>query len=120
MDVRHLEVKDMKHLVITIFIILAAGCSTIKITESSGKVRIERGFGFTSIHTTKGTNAVSAEISSFGYISTPLGQTLGYSNQSILITDPSCKVVVWLDGELSKEEVNKLKNISAVCFHKRK
>jgi hypothetical protein len=100
-----------------LFLVLG-GCTTVRISDSKGNIRIEKSFGFVSIQKSNDTEAITAEVTSFGYINTPLGHNIGYSNQSIIMSDSSCKVIVWLDDSVSEEQINQLQKISSVCFSK--
>ena len=94
---------------------MLSACTTIEISDSNGDIKIERSFGFASISPGQETSTITAKITNFGYASTPLGQNIGYSNHSILLSNPDCKVVVWLSDKLSQEEVMELKKLSSVC-----
>lgn len=103
-------------IILTLMLLALSACTTIKLTDSQGSIKIERSFGFASISPSNNSGAVTAQITSFGYILTPLGQNIGYSNHSILLSDSSCKVVVWLDDSLTEEEMAELKKINSICI----
>lgn len=102
-------------IVLLLVLFTLSACTTIEISDSNGDIRIVRSFGFASISPGQGTSTITAKITNFGYVSTPLGQNIGYSNHSILLSNPDCKLVLWLSANLSQEEIMELKKLSSVC-----
>ncbi len=97
-------------------ILFLQACTTIEITEAEGTVSIERRFGLSIIRPSEKAGVITAKISTLGYTSTPLGKILGYSNQSILLADESCRVVIWIGSRLSQEEKNTLRKLQTTCL----
>jgi hypothetical protein len=113
-----LEVK--LRLIIVIFIIAnLVACTTIKITDHNGAVRIERSFGFASIEAAPDAGVVSTEVSSLGYLSSPIGHSIGFSKQVVTSSDDACRVIIWLDDNVDSDELlETLQSIDSVCFIK--
>lgn len=81
------------------------GCATVKITDRDGSVTVERGFGTVNVITNVKEGAVYADLSLIGYATTPFGQVIGFSKQSIALMSESCKLILWLDSSTSESVV---------------
>ncbi|MFL0864784.1 hypothetical protein [Vibrio parahaemolyticus] len=92
-------------LLLTLFLV---GCTTVKIIDKDGSVSVIREFGVVNISATPTDGSVYTDISVFGYASTPLGQVIGYSNQSIAVMSEKCKLIIWLNGLTEPSLVNEL------------
>ncbi len=95
----------LRILVLSLFLL---GCTTVKITDKTGSVTVEREFGVIKLSATPKEGAVYADISLIGYATTPLGQVLGYSEQSIAIMSENCKLVLWVGNSTNPSVVNEL------------
>lgn len=74
-----------------------SSCTTVSITNSDGAVRIERYFGVVSVELAPGTKAVVAEVSSIGYLASPMGDSVGFAHSTIAALSPECHLVIWLE-----------------------
>ncbi|WP_089725461.1 hypothetical protein [Candidatus Thiosymbion oneisti] len=96
--------------------LILGGCTTIKITDRGGVVTIAREFGFASVQLHPETDALVAEISSLGYLATPIGQSFGYTKQFAAFLPENCKVILWVEDP---EQVSAIKtllgDIESVC-----
>jgi hypothetical protein len=112
------KLKLLSILLITISVSCSA-CTTISITESSGNVIVERSFGFAKISPVADTSVITAKATSFGYISSPLGYSIGYSKQTVTTANDDCRIIVWVDEKIDSEEfLTELKKIENVCVSK--
>lgn len=113
-----LEVK-LRLIILVFFIANLVACTTIRITDHNGTVRIERNFGFASIEAAPDVGVISTEVYSLGYLSSPIGHSIGYSNQVVTSSDGSCRVIIWLNDNMdSYELLETLKSIDSVCLIK--
>ncbi|MEW9799282.1 hypothetical protein [Alteromonas sp. CYL-A6] len=105
------------HLVFAVLItLLSAGCTTVSISQSDGSVSIERHFGFVVIKPLDDASMMTAEVTSLGYSATPLGYSLGYSQQSVTTADDGCRLVVWVQDHTSQRALaDKLQALEDVC-----
>ena len=99
-----------------ISILILGGCSTIKITDCHGAISYEREFGFVSLNAHSSVEAIVADVSSFGYMDTPMGISIGYSKQSIAFLPENCKIVLWVKNHEQLLELQELVgDIESVC-----
>ena len=104
---------------LVLVVLFSAGCTTIKVTDADGGVTIERSFGFASINPGPSAAVFTAEASSFGYISSPLGISVGYSDQTLTTANSECKIVVWVDEKVDQDKlIEELKQLEGVCISK--
>jgi hypothetical protein len=75
--------------------VIDSGCSTITVVDRDGVAKIERRLGVTMIRADP-SGTVIAEGRSLGFISSPAGNTLGYSDVSIGAFDNECRLVFWV------------------------
>jgi len=87
---------------------MLAGCATVSITDHSGNTRVESHFGVVSIELGPTTSAVVAETSSFGYLSGPMGISLGIGHSRIAALPQDCRLVLWLEQPGQVEELRHL------------
>lgn len=81
-------------LVLLGFVCLAsAGCTTVRIVDATGGTSIRRSFGFVRIIANPRQSVVSAEVTSLGYASTPVGSAVGFTKESLILTDGKCRLV---------------------------
>jgi hypothetical protein len=84
-------------------VLSAAACTTIRVSDQRGQVLVQRHFGLVSIELSPSTSAVVAETSGFGYLSAPLGATLGLVHSRIAALPEACHLVIWADSATSAE-----------------
>lgn len=96
--------------------LLCGGCTTIHVHGGGGEVSVRRGFGWTALHVSPQAGAVTARISGLGYLSTPMGHSLGWTRQTIAAADHGCRVIVWTDGPLSGAQRELLSSIPPSCI----
>jgi len=107
----------LRLIILIFFIANLAACTTIKITDHNDAVRIERSFGFASIETAQDAGVVSTEVSSLGYLSSPIGHSIGFTKQVVTSSDDSCRVIIWLDDDVDSDELlEMLQSIDSVCL----
>jgi hypothetical protein len=95
--------KPLSTLCVLALLLSAAACTTIRVSNQSGQVRVERHFGLVSIELAPSTSAVVAETTGFGYLSGPLGVTLGLAHSRIAALPEACRLVIWADSATSAE-----------------
>ena len=96
--------------------ICCASCTTINIKNERGDVVVRRSFGFASIRISPDKGVVTAKVSSLGYISTPLGHSVGWTQQSITTTNDGCRVIIWIENYQDLDAIyDEVKNISSAC-----
>jgi len=92
----------------------------VAITDKEGIVSVQQGFGFVSIDANPSIDAVVAEITSLGYVSTPMGTSIGYSRHEIALLPESCKLILWVENKDNLTELRSLlgdnKSICPVNF----
>lgn len=95
---------------------VSSGCTTVSISESDGHVRVERAFGFVTIVPEVETEPLVMEINALGFMSSPLGISVGFAMQSLAMLPPDCRVVLWVDESIDVEifETN-LAGLQGVC-----
>ena len=103
------------YLIILIFSV--SGCTILEITDQKGDVKIERSFGIASIKLEGDTGLITAKVTGLGYLSTPLGYSVGYSDQMIAVTDGACRVVLWVDDKVDLKELEvQIQSVNSVCL----
>ena len=80
-------------------------CTTVRVVQKDGSVSVERHFGFIEIKPIDNASIVTANVTSFGYASTPLGYNLGFSQQSVTTASEACHFVIWIDESTNQQEV---------------
>lgn len=96
---------------------VCSACTTIKIVDSNGSVKIEHNFGVSSIGIAPDAGAVTAKIMSLGYSASPLGYSIGYSKQIVTSSDESCRIIIWVDEKVNVDELkNQLKSVTSACI----
>jgi hypothetical protein len=109
----------LKYIFLISMSLFCISCTSISIIDKSGKIHIERSFGFASIGIADDSEMISAKISSFGYVSSPLGHNIGYSSQILSMSNDSCRIVVWIDENVDVDMlVKELGSVDSVCFLK--
>ena len=107
------------HLAATILLALMAassGCTTVSISESDGHVRVERAFGFVTIVPEVETEPLVMKINALGFMSSPLGISMGYAAQSLAMLPSECRVVLWVDESIDIELLRThLVGLQGVC-----
>lgn len=97
------------------------GCTTVKITDRNGSVTVKRDFGVIKLSANPQEGAVYADVSLIGYATTPLGQVIGYSKQSIAVMSENCKLVLWVNNSTNPLVVNELlKGNASICIYNSK
>ena len=93
------------------------GCTIIKIVDRNDSVRIERHFGVAEINVAPDAGAITANVSSLGYVASPVGHTFGFTRQSITSADDGCRVIVWIDDAVDRDELKaSLKSVESACY----
>ncbi|MCL1037359.1 hypothetical protein L2750_09345 [Shewanella submarina] len=101
---------------VLLLLLFLVGCTTVKITDTDGSVSVTREFGFIQISANPEEGAVYTDISVLGYATTPLGQVVGYSKQSIAVMSEKCKLVLWVDNTVNPSIVKELlKYNESIC-----
>jgi len=108
---------NLRFIIIFTLISVCSACTTIEITDNTGAVKVEYGFGFSSIGIAPDAGVVTAKVTSLGYLSSPLGYSVGYSKQVVTSSDGACRIIIWLDDKADVEKLNKqLKSVDSVCI----
>lgn len=98
-------------------VLCCSGCTTIEITDRDGSVRVERNFGIVTISPEPNSSVITAKVSGFGYVTSPLGHSLGYSKQTVTIANDQCRLIVWVDEKTDREKLSEeLQMINGVCI----
>lgn len=98
------------------FFLLLPACTVLKIEDKNGAIRIERSIGGVTINPSPISSFVVYDLQGLGYVSTPLGTSLGYTKQSIATGDSSCRLIVWVSDDLSSEDFEELRKIPSSCI----
>ena len=105
--------------ILLIFFLPLLSCTTVKIFQADGGVSVARHFGFVKILPVDDTSVVTAEVTSFGYTSTPIGYSFGLSKQSVTTADESCHFILWIDQNSNQQEVIEvLRTLDGSCVIK--
>jgi len=86
----------------------AYGCSTVRIVDAKGDVAIHRTLGFVKIVIDPHDTLFSADLTSVGFSSTPLGNAVGYAHTSLFATDRKCGAVFIIKTPEQAEHVREL------------
>ena len=92
-----------------------SGCSVVEITSVGQEARVETHFGLTHLHMHPEQAPVVAKIRSFGFVETPIGATLGYSDQTIVAVPPSCHAVFLIENQEQFEQIKSLVGGKNLC-----
>lgn len=112
---RHGDV--IKVITVLLLTICLMACTSIEIRSDRGNATIERSMGFASIHVSPHAGVVVAKIFTFGFMSSPLGLSVGLNKQTIVTSDHGCRVVAWIeDGQDYEVIYEKLSSISSICI----
>jgi len=109
----------MKPGALLLIVVLAGcvGCTTIRIVDKNDAVSIERHFGVAAINVAPDAGAVSTYVASLGYLASPGGHAFGFTRQSITSTDDGCRVIVWVDKSVDRDQlVRSLESVESACF----
>lgn len=106
----------MRYCVYLLLVIALPACTVVKINSSEDVINVERGVGITNINTGENTSFIVYDVVGVGYVSTPMGYSLGYTKQTIALGSSECRVVVWVSKELTEQEIEKLKQIDSLCI----
>lgn len=106
----------MKLIIHIILFTLLPACTVLKIEDKNGTLRIERSIGGVTINPSPSSSFVVYDIQGLGYVSTPLGSSLGYTKQSIATGDSSCRLIVWVSEDLNSEDHEELRKIPSICI----
>lgn len=99
----------MNKLVVSMVVLfLMSGCTKITILDEDGVVSIHREFGFVALNVNPEANVIVSQATVFGYMSSPLGISLGYGNHSIASLSDTCRVVLWVE---TKQQVEYFKSL---------
>ena len=80
------------------------GCTNITTLDENSVVTVGREFIFISLFTDPETDAIVAETTSFGYVASPVGISMGYGNHSEALLPETCRVVLWIKNKSELEE----------------
>lgn len=105
---------QLKILLAAVLVILSS-CSIVEITSAGREVQVERSFGLTQILVRPNLAPVVAKIRSLGLLESPLGATLGYSDQIIVALPGSCRVVFLVETEEQYKRIQSLLHRSVIC-----
>ncbi len=108
----------IKLLFLLIFpLVILGGCTKITILDKEKTVSIHRSFGSIKINASPTTDVIIGEVTSFGYMASPIGVSIGYGNHSFAFLPERCHVVVWIDDNRNLSEINELiKNTPTICL----
>jgi hypothetical protein len=107
----------MKKLVTLVCPLVLIGCTTISIVDQGGKVSVSRNWGTIKVELNPGTQTALAEITGLGYLSGPLGTTLGFSKSSFVALGENCQLILWIkDAEQVQQLKNTLANPENLCI----
>lgn len=96
---------------------LCTACTTVRITEGSGAVRVERHFGLVHIELAPSGEALLAEVSSLGYQAGPMGTSMGFAHTSLAALPKACRLVVWLEHPAQIDALRKqLADSDGLCI----
>lgn len=91
-------------------------CTTVSVRSAPDEVRVERHFGVAQVSLAPSTDAVVAEVRSWGISSLPLGFTAGYARQSIAALPARCRLVLWVENDAQLSTVDALLgDVKDVC-----
>lgn len=71
-------------------------------------MKISRSFGVIKVDLNPNTNITLAEISGLGYLTSPLGTTVGFTKSNFAALGENCRLILWVKDD---NQVLKLKNI---------
>ena len=92
-----------------------SSCTIIEVKSEGQEARIERTFGLTRLQLWPKSAPIVAKIKSFGFLDSPLGATLGYSEQVMAILPPSCRVVFWVESQEQFDRIKAVVDIEDIC-----
>jgi hypothetical protein len=92
-----------------------SGCSVVEVSSAGEDALVARSFGVTRLYMQPESAPVVAKIRSFGFVESPLGISLGYSDQVIVALPPSCRVVFWIENEEQFERIKSLVDSNEFC-----
>ena len=107
----------MRFIIVVTLIFVCSACTIIELVDKNGAVKIEHSLGFSSIGIAPDAGVVTANVVSLGYLSSPLGYSLGYSKHIITSSDESCRVIIWIDDKVDMAAMaNQIKSIDPACI----
>ncbi len=97
-------------------LLLFGGCTNITILDENGTVSVHREFGFVTLNASPDTDAIVAEMTSLGYMASPIGVSVGYGSHSVALLPENCRVVLWVKNEQDLAEFKSLvDDIPSIC-----
>lgn len=91
---------------------------TVRIEARDSEVKVVRYFGFLLVDPQHASQGVVGEVRGVGIVGTPMGLSIGYTQQRWVAIGPECRVVLWTEGVLPIDEATKraLIDISGLCL----
>lgn len=91
------------------------GCSTIRTQDADGRTTTRVSFPVLITEITP-TDAQIGNLQALGFVKTPLGTSVGYTQQQFVIDDKRCRVVVWANAQTNADAlIEKLTQLEGVC-----
>lgn len=100
--------RSLALLAVCTALLAGPGCTQISIQQSGGAVRVERSFGFATIAPPADGSAMVAEMTSFGYLASPIGTSVGYGHQQLAVMPESCHIILWVQDSRELQELQTL------------
>lgn len=97
---------------------LLVGCMTVRIDASGGQVRVIQHVGMLQIEVQPSEAALLGDLHGVGFVASPLGWTVGYTQQRWAAIGPQCRAILWVDGSSAvDDEVRRaLVRLAGVCL----
>lgn len=115
---RLMAVTVLRALLILIVAAAAGGCMSVHITQANGQVQTIRQFGVLKVEVSDPQQAVIGSSSGFGVIGSPLGWSVGYTQQRWALMGTGCRAVVWAapGAVVNAGTRDELAHIAGVCL----
>ena len=93
---------------IVVLLSMSSGCTNITIKARDGTVSVKREFGFVTVSANPETDAIVSEIVGLGYMSSPMGVSVGFGYHTVALLPSSCRIVLWPKGKGDLRELESL------------
>ena len=95
---------------------LCGGCSMVETVDATGKYTRQFSVPSFVVNVPK-TDGSIGNIKSLGVVNSPLGTTIGYSNQQVVIDPAGCKVVIWARDTDNADAIRaQFESLEGVCI----
>jgi hypothetical protein len=83
-------------------------CASVHVHTKDGDVQVTHGIGFIRIEPASPTDAVVVTLNAVGFVSSPMGSSLGLTRQQLIMASADCRVILVIEDSAQFDAARQL------------